>query len=381
MLGVGRPSWPPERFRFLVRLWAFAGEAGSPRRSQRSTYVFAVLRRSRRVQDRRGRTRRPRHQGAVRRTAARNRRHPGGPRRAGAVPDRVGQDPGVRRADRRSHPRRGPSPGRTGARAHARARRSRSWTSSSAVANARALSVAVVHGGVGLQRQAKLAARAHIVVATPGRLEDLLQRGDITARPRAGARARRGRPDARHGLQARGRPDRGEGPRQTRRRCSSRRRFRGRWVARPRRTRTTPSVTCTRPSPTVPPPCSIASYTSPMTPSSEPSCGSSATTAAGARSCSSAPSEARIGWSSASRAQNVTAVAMHGNKSQSQRQKALASFEARPCRHPRGHRRGSARDRRARRDARDQLRRPRGSRRLRPPGRPHRPGGPRRAPA
>ena len=48
------------------------------------------------------------------------------------------------------------------------------------VANARALSVAVVHGGVGLQRQAKLAARAHIVVATPGRLEDLLQRGDIT---------------------------------------------------------------------------------------------------------------------------------------------------------------------------------------------------------
>ncbi len=50
------------------------------------------------------------------------------------------------------------------------------------VANARALSVAVVHGGVGLQRQAKLAARSHIVVATPGRLEDLLQRGDLTLR-------------------------------------------------------------------------------------------------------------------------------------------------------------------------------------------------------
>ena len=48
------------------------------------------------------------------------------------------------------------------------------------VANARALSVAVVHGGVGLQRQAKLAARSHIVVATPGRLEDLLQRRDLT---------------------------------------------------------------------------------------------------------------------------------------------------------------------------------------------------------
>ncbi len=49
-----------------------------------------------------------------------------------------------------------------------------------AVAHARALSVAVVHGGVGLDRQAKLARKAHIVVATPGRLEDLLQRGDLT---------------------------------------------------------------------------------------------------------------------------------------------------------------------------------------------------------
>src|SRR5680860_181557 len=48
------------------------------------------------------------------------------------------------------------------------------------VATARALSVAVVHGGVGLQKQAKLAARAHIVVATPGRLEDLLQRRELT---------------------------------------------------------------------------------------------------------------------------------------------------------------------------------------------------------
>ena len=48
------------------------------------------------------------------------------------------------------------------------------------VANARALSVAVVHGGVGLVAQAKKAAKAHIVVATPGRLEDLLQRGAIS---------------------------------------------------------------------------------------------------------------------------------------------------------------------------------------------------------
>ena len=49
-----------------------------------------------------------------------------------------------------------------------------------AVASARALSVAVVHGGVGLVAQAKKAAKAHIVVATPGRLEDLMQRGALS---------------------------------------------------------------------------------------------------------------------------------------------------------------------------------------------------------
>ena len=48
------------------------------------------------------------------------------------------------------------------------------------VAAARALRVAAVYGGVGLPAQAKKAARAHIVVATPGRLEDLLQRGLLT---------------------------------------------------------------------------------------------------------------------------------------------------------------------------------------------------------
>jgi superfamily II DNA/RNA helicase len=44
------------------------------------------------------------------------------------------------------------------------------------VAAARELSVAAVYGGAGLEKQAKRAARAHIIVATPGRLEDLLGR-------------------------------------------------------------------------------------------------------------------------------------------------------------------------------------------------------------
>jgi len=49
-----------------------------------------------------------------------------------------------------------------------------------AIAQARALKVAPVYGGVGLHAQAKRARNAHVVVATPGRLEDLLQRKELT---------------------------------------------------------------------------------------------------------------------------------------------------------------------------------------------------------
>jgi ATP-dependent RNA helicase RhlE len=47
------------------------------------------------------------------------------------------------------------------------------------VAAARGLSVAAVYGGVGIERQAKAARRAHLLVATPGRLLDLMARGDV----------------------------------------------------------------------------------------------------------------------------------------------------------------------------------------------------------
>jgi ATP-dependent RNA helicase RhlE len=47
------------------------------------------------------------------------------------------------------------------------------------LAASRALSIAQVYGGVGIEKQARQAARAHIVVATPGRLEDLLNRGAL----------------------------------------------------------------------------------------------------------------------------------------------------------------------------------------------------------
>jgi superfamily II DNA/RNA helicase len=48
------------------------------------------------------------------------------------------------------------------------------------IAHARALRVTAVYGGVGLLKQAQAAARAHIIVATPGRLEDQLARRAFT---------------------------------------------------------------------------------------------------------------------------------------------------------------------------------------------------------
>ncbi len=48
------------------------------------------------------------------------------------------------------------------------------------VADARGLSIAAVYGGVGFGPQSKAARRADILVATPGRLEDLIARGVVS---------------------------------------------------------------------------------------------------------------------------------------------------------------------------------------------------------
>ena len=47
------------------------------------------------------------------------------------------------------------------------------------LAQARALSVTAVYGGAGIAKQARQALRSHILVATPGRLLDLMGRGDV----------------------------------------------------------------------------------------------------------------------------------------------------------------------------------------------------------
>ena len=46
--------------------------------------------------------------------------------------------------------------------------------------HARALKIAAVYGGVGIEKQTREAAKAHVLVATPGRLEDLIARGALT---------------------------------------------------------------------------------------------------------------------------------------------------------------------------------------------------------
>jgi len=48
------------------------------------------------------------------------------------------------------------------------------------IAKAKALKISVVYGGVGIQPQIRSAAKSHILVATPGRLEDLLERRALT---------------------------------------------------------------------------------------------------------------------------------------------------------------------------------------------------------
>ena len=240
------------------------------------------------------------------------------------------------------------------------------------IAHARALKVKAVYGGVGLEKQAREAAKSHIIVATPGRLEDLLAAARVHARPRQGARARRGRPDARHGLQAARRPDRRAVParapdavllRDARRRGRPRRRG---LHLRPGAPRARAGVERRRRH-RAPLPARRARRADPR---ADPRARGRASSA---RWSSCAPSAAPTGSSSAWPARARSAVAMHGDKSQRQREKALAELRRRPRRHARRDRRRGARHRRRRHLARHQLRSAGGPRGLRAPHRPHRP--------
>ncbi len=76
------------------------------------------------------------------------------------------------------------------------------------LAAARNLRIAAVYGGTSVGGQAQKARGAQILVATPGRLHDLLERRLVSLAGGARARARRSRSHARHGLPPAGRPHR-----------------------------------------------------------------------------------------------------------------------------------------------------------------------------
>ena len=76
------------------------------------------------------------------------------------------------------------------------------------VAKPKRLRVAAAYGGASIASQSKRLRGAHIVVATPGRLQDLVERRLVKLDSCPDAHPRRGRPHARHGLQASGREDR-----------------------------------------------------------------------------------------------------------------------------------------------------------------------------
>ena len=238
------------------------------------------------------RARRSRHQHAVPDPVARPPGRAGRARRAGEVADRLRQDPGVRHADRRA-------PRRQATAARPRSSSSRPASSRPGGGRLRALARRRAERRRRLRRDAGRAgearAAAHILVATPGRLEDLADRRLVTSTGDPHPRPRRGRPDARHGLQASGRHDRSPPAERTARRCSSRPRSTARSASSRARTRSTrrasrpsfrASASAARPS--------TASSPSPPTPRSRPSSSSSGRATA-RRSSSSARSAAPTG--------------------------------------------------------------------------------------
>ena len=168
----------------------------------------AVVRRSRRVARRRRLSFHSGDHRALRDPARRDRRRARRARRARQVAHRLGQDARLRDPDRRAHRRRRPAPDGARARSDPRARHpDRRGDPRRSHTRAPCASPPSTAASVSSSRPRR-PRRSHVLVATPGRLEDLLARGAFSARPDPDARPRRGRPDARHGLSPGDRPDR-----------------------------------------------------------------------------------------------------------------------------------------------------------------------------
>ena len=271
---------------------------------------------------------RRRHHRAVPHPAPRHRRRARRPRRAREVAHRIGQDPRLRDPAGRPHRRRRPAPAGARPRADARARHPDRRGGATRRPRPRPKSPPSTAAS-GIAKQAREAAQAHILVATPGRLEDLLARGAVLARRSPAPRARRGRPDARHGLPARGRPHRRPVPaRPPDAVLLGHARRRGR----PRRPRVHAGrgrATITRPPITREAAIEHRFLAVEHDDRARGARSRAARASASSRSSSCAPSAAPTASSSASAAQGVDAVAMHGDKSQRQRERALAALRGR----------------------------------------------------
>ena len=341
---------------------------------------IAVLRRSRRVQRRVRRAVAPRHHRAVPRPEPRDRRRARRPRRPRQVADRLGQDARLRHPDRSSGSHAdGPRP------------------AALVLAPTRELASQIVDE-LRDDRARPRAARSPpstAASASPSRPRRGARRTS-SSRRRAASRicspAGAFSLDADPACSCSTRPTAcstwASGPRSTgscalparrARRCSSRPRSTA-WPARSRAAYTTrrgrPRA---RPAGRRAPRARSSTASSPVAGDDrvEALVERAAPASATSRSSSCAPSAAPTASSSGSAAHGVAAAAIHGNKSQSQREQALARFESGRRRHARRHRRRRPRHRRRGHLARDQLRPARGPRHLRAPRRAHRP---RRAP-
>ena len=246
------------------------------------------------------------------------------------------------------------------------------------LAEPKGLRVASVYGGVPLRAQGKRAKSAHVLVATPGRLEDLVQRR--AGRPLAGhdPRARRGRPHARHGLPAAGRQARAAAAAQPpddvllghARRRGRRARARVHEQPVPLRGRAARRAT----------PGEIEHHFVSVTADTKVETLVEHLTRDRGLDARLRPHQARRrpAGRRSSRAHGVDAVAMHGDLSQRARERALERFESGKVDDAGRHRRRRPRPRPRRHHARHQLRPAGGGQGLRAPHRPHRPRGPQR---
>ena len=187
-----------------------------------------------------------------------------------------------------------------------------------------------VYGGMPLGRQAKQAKDADILVATPGRLKDLVDRRLVSLGEDRHARPRRGRPDARHGLQAPGRCDRRDGSRARVRRCSSRRRSTARWaISRVQYTRDPCRFEVAPPA--------ARRWVARRRPrvrrcdgrrQARRACRAISRPPTGSRSCSCGRSAALTGSRGGCSQRDVPAAAMHGDMPQNRRERTLERFRS-----------------------------------------------------